>query len=142
MKKLLMSLILIHVSTIQCCCNVFAQDPLQSHKYDFVYEKEARNVRMELNNKIAMLANNELDPVINKAIMVWRGDGDKEKFNRATEVALKNYRAECGKAQKHFEKRMCWAEKNLHANSQEEVLKVGMKVATREIKNLMRNFVN
>ncbi len=117
---------------------LYSEDPIKSRRYDFVYEEEARKARIEFKNQVTLAANHELDPVINKAIMVWQKDSDKEKFNKATEAALKNYRNECDKLQKCFEKRMAWAEKNLHASSQEEAMKAVMKIANRSVQNFMR----
>lgn len=145
MKKLSKSLplktfFLLILAVVFQSCDVFAEDPLQVSKYDFIYEREARDARMEFHNRVSMMANNEMDPVINKAIMVWRGDGNKEKFNRATEAALQNYRAECDRLQKRFEKRMRWAEKNLHANSKEEAMMAVTKISNRSLQNFLKNF--
>ncbi len=123
--------------------DIFAQeDPWQLYyrKYDFVYEREEQSAQLELHHKITLLANNELDPLINKAIHEWRKNGNQEKFNLATKVALQNYRIQCAKLENIFEKRMRWAKNNLHAESPQEALQAHARLMNKKLQDLLTNW--
>jgi hypothetical protein len=139
MKKFVSALALL---ALFFCHDVFAQDPLQAQKYDFVYERERQNAYLEWHHKTTYLANNVADAQIGRAIEEWKKDGDQNKFDRATEVILNNYRTECARLKKILEKRMRWAENNLHAHSLEEALQAEARLMNRELKRMMRFTMN